>query len=196
MTTMSDGRMAESEPGAGEPATASGVSEVVVGVIGRAFGRRGEVFVEPLNGDPERFSGVRYLGVAVPGEPARRMEVLSSRILKGRPVLRFEGADDVSGAEALRRREIRMPESELEELAEDAFYFHELIGCRAESVSGEPLGEVAGVEEAGGGLLLVLRRPDGGESLVPFVEGICPEVDPAARRILMDPPEGLLGVNG
>ena len=40
--------------------------------------------------------------------------------------------------------------------------------------------------------LLVVRRPDGREALVPFVDEICPTVDVEAKRIVLDPPEGLL----
>jgi ribosomal 30S subunit maturation factor RimM len=32
--------------------------------------------------------------------------------------------------------------------------------------------------------------------LVPLAEAICPVIDPAARRIVIDPPEGLLDLNG
>ena len=33
------------------------------------------------------------------------------------------------------------------------------------------------------------------EIQVPMVEGICAEIDVAARRILIDPPDGLLELN-
>jgi 16S rRNA processing protein RimM len=39
--------------------------------------------------------------------------------------------------------------------------------------------------------LLVIDR-EGSEVLVPFVRGFVPEVDIAARRIVVTPPEGLL----
>ncbi len=171
-------------------------ADIAIGVVGPAFGRRGEVFVEPLNGDPERFGALRSARVGRPGGPAVSREIASCRVLKGRPALRFAGVEDISAAEALRGHELRIAESEREELPEGVFYFDELIGCRAESAAGESFGEVVGVSEAGGGSLLVLRRADGGESLIPFVEGICPVVDPEAGRIVMDPPDGLLRMNG
>ena len=40
--------------------------------------------------------------------------------------------------------------------------------------------------------LLVLRRPDGGEALVPFVSAIVPTVDLGGGFLVVDPPEGLL----
>ena len=34
-----------------------------------------------------------------------------------------------------------------------------------------------------------------GEVLIPLVDEICVEIDPAARRIVVDPPEGLMELN-
>ena len=35
----------------------------------------------------------------------------------------------------------------------------------------------------------------GGEVLIPLVAGICTVVDPVAKRIVIDPPAGLIEVN-
>ena len=40
--------------------------------------------------------------------------------------------------------------------------------------------------------LLVVRRPDAADALVPFVSAIVPTVDPAGGFLVVDPPEGLL----
>ena len=40
--------------------------------------------------------------------------------------------------------------------------------------------------------LLVVRRVEGGELLVPFVTAIVPTVDLAGGSVVVDPPEGLL----
>ena len=42
---------------------------------------------------------------------------------------------------------------------------------------------------------LRLRRPDGSEALVPFVEALVPEVDPEAGRLVVDAPPGLLDID-
>jgi 16S rRNA processing protein RimM len=40
--------------------------------------------------------------------------------------------------------------------------------------------------------MLAVTRVDGTEALVPFVHGIVVEVDRENRRIVLDPPEGLM----
>src|SRR5437764_982596 len=73
---------------------------------------------------------------------------------------------------------------------DDEFWDHELLDLDVHDVDGRALGTVADVLHPPGSDLLVVRRPDGGELFVPFVSAIVPTVDLAARRIVVDPPEG------
>ena len=41
----------------------------------------------------------------------------------------------------------------------------------------------------------MVQASAGGEVLIPLAETICVDIDTAARRIVVDPPEGLLDVN-
>jgi len=50
------------------------------------------------------------------------------------------------------------------------------------------------VDGGAGGSLLAIDGPRG-EILIPFAVDICVEVDLAARRIRIDPPDGLLELN-
>jgi 16S rRNA processing protein RimM len=85
-----------------------------------------------------------------------------------------------------------VPVAELPDLTDpDSFYDHQLVGLAAVLPDGSELGEVTSVRHEGTELLVV-RRTDGRELLVPFVSAIVPEVDLAAGRLVVDPPEGLL----
>lgn len=195
MVSISVGSATESGLPPGDPSPEEPPAEVVIGRVARPFGRRGEVVVEPLSDGCDRFFDLETAEVGLPGAEGVRRALASVRILKGRPVVRFDGVADIAAAEALRRSEIRIREEERARLGAGRFYFDDLVGCRAEDPGGDPLGEVTGVEDTAGPCLLVLRREDGGEALVPFVEAICPEVDLEAARIVMALPEGLAEVN-
>jgi 16S rRNA processing protein RimM len=69
-----------------------------------------------------------------------------------------------------------------------------LIGCRVETTSGAAVGVVTDVEGTMAGSRLVVDR-GGNEVLIPLASHICPEIDPAGKRIVIDPPDGLLDVN-
>ena len=193
--------MVRGAPGTGPdahpaPLGAEEQADVVVGRIARPFGRRGEVVVEPLTEDPRRFFDLAAAEVGPAGGDGVRRTLDSVRIHKGRPVVRFSGVTDISGAESLRASEVRIRPSERAPLSESRYYHDDLVGCRAESREGEPLGEIIAVEDTAGPSLLVLRTPAGSEDLVPFVEALCVVVDIERARVVLDLPEGLLGLNG
>ncbi len=87
-----------------------------------------------------------------------------------------------------------MPESALQPLPDGAFYHFQLIGCEVATVDGEAVGTVRAVEGEAGNHRLSIAS-DGGEVLVPLVTSICVAIDVGAKRIVIDPPAGLLDVN-
>ena len=106
----------------------------------------------------------------------------------------FEGVTTVEEAEALRGTELRIPEEARMVLGPGEYYLYDLVGCEVRTTTGVELGRVQSVYTGAGGALLGVDR-DGAEVLVPLVKTMVPEIDVAARRIVVDPPEGLLEVN-
>jgi 16S rRNA processing protein RimM len=116
----------------------------------------------------------------------------SLRWHQGRVIAVFEGIYDRNIAEQLRGVLLCVDSSEVEPPEDpDEFHDHQLVGLRVESVDGEMLGEVTGIDHAPSSDLVVVRRPDGRTALIPFVRQIVPEVDIRGGRVVVDPPEGL-----
>ena len=84
-----------------------------------------------------------------------------------------------------------MPASERIRLEDGEYFQDDLIGCEVvDRSTGESLGRVTGWDDGGGsGLLMV------GDLMIPFARKICVEIDPAARRIAVDLPQGLKDLN-
>lgn len=164
--------------------------ELVVGRIARAHGIQGEVSVEVRTDAAEmRFAP----GVQLDTNPPRSvpLTVVRSRWHSGRLLVVFEGVADRTAAEALRGTLLTVDSSTSPETDDDEFWDHDLVGLDAVLVSGDALGVVEDVLHPPGAPLLVVRRPDGAEALVPFVTDIVPTVDIVGRRVVVDPPEGL-----
>jgi 16S rRNA processing protein RimM len=165
---------------------------VAIGEITRAHGLRGEVRVTPLTDDPERFAGLEacVLWDAARDERETR-RIATARRHGDAVVLRLHGcatADDAARLAgrflAVRREEVRTP-------PEGRFYPWQLTGCVVMTEDGRKVGEVAGIEHTPAQDLWVVA--DGGaERLIPAVPEIVREVDLAARRVVIRPPEGLL----
>ena len=164
---------------------------VVVGRIGRPHGVRGEVTVEVRTDDPDlRFAP----GAVLRTDPVDRgpLTVAGRRWHREVLLLAIEGVESREAAEELRNTELHVPVADLPALEDpDVFYDHQLVGLTARLVDGTELGEVTGVNHEGSDLLVV-RRGDAGDLLVPFVAAIVPTVDLAEGVVVIDPPEGLL----
>lgn len=171
---------------------------VVVARIGKPHALRGEVTVQLHTDDPEsRFlPGVVFETSATPGSGVpRQLTLATTRVHRGIWLLGFEGIPDRTGAESLRDTRLLLTEEAMAETESDeGWYEEDLVGLTARTPAGEVLGEVIALELGAAQDRLVLRRPDGEEALVPFVEAIVPEVDPEGGRLVVDAPPGLLDV--
>lgn len=162
---------------------------VAIARIARPRGIRGEVVAEILTDCPERFEGLETV-TAVIGEGRRELKIENAWFQNERIVLKFEGIDSIEAAEELRDAEICVPDSDAVELEEGEFFDWQLEGCEVLTVGGERLGTVKELMRTGGTEILVITGDR--EYLVPFAESICTEVDVVNKRIVVDPPEGLL----
>ncbi len=118
--------------------------------------------------------------------------MVSARPHAGRMLLGFEGVADAGGARALAGGDLCIAATDAVPAPPGYFYEHEIRGWVCEDRAGRRLGEAAGLERSPGAPLLSVETRPGRIALVPFVYGIVVSVDRESRRIVLDPPEGLL----
>jgi len=168
---------------------------VLVGFIARTHGNRGEVIVNSETDFAERRFRVGATLYARQGRGlVEALGITGVRFQQGRPILRIAGFSSIGDAERLAGCELRVPESEQEPLPAGTYYHHELVGCDVVTKTGDQIGRVAAVHGDGAATRLVVSGGRG-EVLIPLAEEIC-AVDVRAKRIVIDPPEGLLELNG
>jgi 16S rRNA processing protein RimM len=152
------------------------------------------VTVETRTDEPdERFAAGAVLSV---DGPVAELVVVRPHWHSGRLLVSFDGVGDRNAAEALRGLLLHVERAEDDTPDDpDEFYDSNLTGCGVELPDGTRVGEVADVLHLPGQDLLVVRAADDHEVLVPFVAAFVPVVDVHARRIVIDPPVGLLDVD-
>ena len=165
--------------------------EILVGVVRRPHALAGEVSVQPLTDFPERFAAGSVVTWRRGGE-SRELRITTARTHGGRVLIAFEGVSDSDAARALQDGELSIPGQEAIPAPEGFFYSHELVGWEVVDAAGRRLGVAAGLEKAPASALLAVTLEDGREALVPFVHEIVVRVDREARKIVIDPPEGLM----
>lgn len=169
--------------------------QVVVARIGRPHGVRGDVTVEPRTDEPNRRLATGAV-LVTDSTSHPTLTVDTSRWHSGRLLLHFQEVSSRSEVEALRGTLLSVDVDPHERPADpDEFYDHQLVGLSVVLPDGSAVGVVS---EVGHGAqdLLIVARPEGGTVMVPFVTAIVPEVDLDARRVVIDPPVGLLDLTG
>jgi len=165
---------------------------IAIGVIRRAHGVRGEASVEPWTDSVDRFKEISNVTLVSPDEEhTREVRIESARGHGDRALVKFAGIGSPEEIQPLQEWTIEIPESEARALEPDEYFLHDLEGLHLVDADGRDRGEIIEVYEGGGGVLLNVRRLDGKTYEVPFAKSICTEIDLAAKKIVVDLPEGI-----
>ena len=170
---------------------------LVVGHLNKPHGTKGEIFVWPLTDHPESVYApgvVLLLGNEEGTEPDPSLG--SVRINAVRPfrngyLLSLDGVHDRNTSERLRGRYVLMPMEAIAPLDEGELFYHQLLGMEVVTKQGSRVGEIVEVYELRPAHMLEVRGPER-DVMIPFLSHIVVEVDARARRMVIDPPEGLL----
>ena len=158
-------------------------SPILMAVIGAPHGIRGEVRVKSFADDPIALSAYGPLSSA----DGRAFEVEAVRPQGAIVVVRLKGVADRAAAEALTGTDLFIDRSALPEAVEEGEFYHaDLIGLAVRDEEGAVVGEVAAVQNYGGGDILEVRLAGQRGVLIPFTAAAVPEVDVAAGFIRID----------
>jgi 16S rRNA processing protein RimM len=162
------------------------VALVRLGKVVRAVGLRGHLGVGGTEG---ALAELPQVALRREGGEAEWRDVLEARPQGRIWALRVNGISDRSEAERWVGAEVMIDRASLPEAGEDRHYWSDLEGLPVVTVGGEELGTVTGLYETGAVDVLVVTGR-GQEKLIPLAPYV--QVDAAARRIVVDPPDGLL----
>lgn len=162
---------------------------VTIALLGKPRGNRGELTAISFSSKPERFDSLERIFLSGHTDPFEIEEIWEH---KGALVFKLAGIDSITEAEKYKGCEVRVPVAERTPLDPGEYYDSDLIGCDViDRATGQSLGKVTGLQDAGGGGLLVI----GDGLLFPFATGLCKVIDIHNRRIEVDVPAGLLELN-
>lgn len=164
---------------------------VVIARAVRTHGLKGEIVAELLTDFPERFEELEEIILVSPSGEQKLVQLEDYWFQKDRVVLKLAGCEDVESAKQLVGYAFAVAESDRVPLEEGEFYDWELEGCTVR-VGDKSIGHVRSVMRTGGAEILVISDDAGNEHLVPLAASIVVEIDPTAKTIVVDPPEGLL----
>ena len=163
--------------------------QLVVGRIGRAHGVLGEATVQVQTDDPDlRFN----VGAKLSLDNGKDLTIRSARWHNQILLLAFDGVVDRNQIEELRDQMISA-EVDITSLSPGEYHYQQLLGCQVFLQSDELIGEVDEIVKLPGQDLLSVAK-NGKKVLIPMVKKIIISIDVLTKKIVVDPPEGLLDV--
>ncbi|MEI6457138.1 MAG: ribosome maturation factor RimM [bacterium] len=164
-----------------------------LGKILKPHGNKGHLLVHLDVGNPGDYENIRSVYVDLDGERIPYLaEVLEIRN-NGNAILRFEDITTIGEAEPLTGKKLYLPVAVLPVLDENQFYFHEVTGFTVIDKTLGAIGIVGSVIEMQYQSLLQVKHQDR-EILIPLVDEIVKTIDRETRTILIEAPDGLIGI--
>lgn len=159
---------------------------LIVGKLNGAYGIKGWVKVYSFTSPKENILNYKPWYLKQNGQ-WQEVTVLSGREQGKTLVAQLEGCDDRNLAESYHGVEIAISKSQLPSLGDGEFYWRDLIGLNVVNQAGEQLGQIKKLMETGANDVLVVKQPQGGELLIPYVpEYSVINVDLNAGEMLVD----------
>ncbi len=153
---------------------------VVLGKIGAVHGVRGEVKVHSFTETMESLLDYPVWQLRR-GQEVKQVKLVSGRLQGKSLVAKIEGLDDREIARTFTGYEICVQRSELPELADDEFYWHQLEGLKVINQDQQLFGIVDHLLETGANDVLVVKPCAGSfddqERLLPYTEQCVQSVD-------------------
>ena len=160
---------------------------VVVGVVTKPHGIRGELTIQNRSDNPDRW----VPDAVVFDADGTAYRVLTVREHGSHLLVMLDGIDDRTVADTLRGRELLVPASWLPELPEGEWWPHQIEGCRVVTEDGFDLGVVTEVIANPANDLWVAVDGAKNETLVPALADLLVDVDIEAKRIVVRNVPGL-----
>jgi 16S rRNA processing protein RimM len=167
---------------------------LVVGRLRRPHGLKGDSTLFPLTDSPDEvFAPGRSVWLmGLDGETvAGPITIERSRAYHREWLVKFQGVDAREGLEQWRGLFLAVPADQLAPPQENEVYLHELEGFSVRRTDGTPLGVVSAIYELPAGLMIEVQGPKR-EFLLPYKAEFVREVDRAGRRLVVEPPDGLV----
>lgn len=166
-----------------------------VGRIVNTHGIRGEVRVlSTTDFEEERFVvGNKLAAFKKDDKKPTWVTIESMRRHKNFILLTFEGMHNINLVEPFKEGMLKVTKDQMSDdlLAENEYFFHEIIGCSIVSEEGETIGAVVDILQTGANDVWVVKGAKK-EHYIPYIEDIVKEIDVDEKKIVIHVMEGLL----
>ncbi len=167
---------------------------LLIGVVAKAHGMRGEVKIFPYSGKPTNIAGYKKLIlVDAGGKLTVALDVIRCRVQGKIAVVQLATITNRDLSEKLEGMGVLLAKKNLPAVNDNEFYWYQLQGKQVIDQEGKFLGTITALFSNGAHDIMVVQ--DGkNEILVPILRNII--VTETDKEVVINPPPGLLELNG
>ena len=165
-----------------------------LGTVVAKYSFKGEVLIKLDTDDPEAYLSLQSFLLE---DKSRLIPYFTTKVqLHKSQLLRVsvEGIKSEKQSEIMIGKSVYLPLDQLPKLADDQFYFHEIIGFEVIDSLQRPIGIIKGVNDASSQVLLEVEHNDR-QILIPLVDELIKQLDKQQKQIYLSIPEGLIDLN-
>lgn len=164
-----------------------------VGKIVNTHGIHGEVRVISQTDFPdERYQKGEKLFLFREGMSPLELTVAGHRRHKNFDLLTFEGYPNINDVEKFRDGILKVAKDNLAQLAEDEYYYHQIIGLIVVDEDDKEIGKIKEILSPGANDVWVVQRKGKKDALIPYIASVVKEIDLANGIVKVELPEGLI----
>lgn len=168
---------------------------LVIGKLGRAHGLHGEIKVQALTSDPDRFYDLENcLMMTADERNITDINIDFARVSADLVLLKIQGIDTREQAEKLTGQLLAVKREQAVELPPDTWFICDLVGCDVYDEQNGFLGQLSDVMQNVAQDVYVVKLTGQDDLLFPALKTILTQVDVVGRRIDVRLPAGLFEV--
>ena len=157
------------------------MSKIQIGVVAKPQGLKGELKINPLTDDINRFSDIDYVYLN-----QNKYNITSVSIRGGFVVLKIENINSIDDAEKYRGATVSIDREDAVELSENEYFMVDLIGSKVMYEDGTFVGEIKNIDQFGGNFVVTCVDSSNREILFPFIQELLIKVDVDNKLVVVD----------
>jgi 16S rRNA processing protein RimM len=162
-----------------------------LGKIVKKYSFKGEVLAKLDADEPDLYENLDAIFLDLRGNLVpffiEASQLHKSELLR----IKFEDVDTEADADSIMKCELYLPLEFLPKLADDKFYYHEIVGFDMIDITYGNVGIITGVNDSTAQALFEVDH-DGTEVLIPMNDEFIDKVDKPNKTIFVNTPEGLI----
>lgn len=164
-----------------------------VGKIVNTQGIKGEVRVISQTDFPElRYKKGSILTLFQADKQPIELTVKSHRKHKNFDLLSFEDHPTINDVEKYRDGILKIEKSDGNELSENEYFYHQIIGLTVVTATGETIGKIKEILSPGANDVWVIARSGKKDALIPYIESVVKSIDLNKGQVTIELMEGLI----